>query len=166
MSLRACTCAHSRGQKHMAALGWPNLGPAGAPFLLLAEAGPEHLATSGQGAPSPGAPMRDRGAQSCSPRSPRPERDQTHSRSHRWRRGGVCTQGKEGGGGGSWDHERTALFLSGALWLGGSTEQPCRVLKGHPGWPFSGHSCLICGGVPAAVDSLIPAVSGKGRLPG
>lgn len=65
--------------------------------------------------------------------------------------GSVPNQGREVVGW-SWDHQRTALFLSGALWLRGSTEQPCHVLKGHPGWPFSGHSCLICGGVPAAVD--------------
>lgn len=42
----------------------------------------------------------------------------------------------------------------------------CCVLKGHPGWPFSGHSCLVCGGVPAVVSSLVPVVSGKGWPPG
>lgn len=72
---------------------------------------------------------------------------------------------RQGSGGWSWDHQRTALLLSGALWLRGSTEQPCPVLRGHPAGlsqataasPVAGH---------LQQWTLTPAVSGTGRPPG
>ena len=128
--------------EHVAALGWPNLGPTGAPFLLLAEAGPEHLATSGRGAASPGAPMRNRGAQSCSPCSrERPSLQQVTQVE-------ACTRGREVAEGVLGPPEDCSVPLWGPLAAGlhrAALPWPFRVLKGHPGWPFSGHSCLICG---------------------